>query len=421
MLVGEFGLKDSFEKIQNILKDYMDLPKEDYSLISLWIMGTYLHKQFSSYPYLFFNAMKGSGKSRILNIIKNLSKDGTMAGSMTEAVLFRTGGTLCLDEFEGVNAKGQENLKLILNSAYKKGLSVYRMAKKKIEGREEQVPEKFDVYRPITMANIWGLDNVLQDRCIPVILEKSNRNEITKLIEDFEGNMDFQVVRGGLRRLTEKINNDLGIFNDVFKKWNAYQKNKVNVVNKINKVNIVNKVSNKGNFDDIDDIDDYQDIFLKIDGSNLSGRDLEIFFPIFIIADIVGGEVLNEVLETAKQKVSERKESDREESKDVMLYEFLAQSSYSGYVDISLVVKDLQEFYGEEKWINSRGISRALKRLKLKLGTRSTGKNKQVKIDIEKAKQKLCLFKETTPLDQFTDKEIEQAGYTKEELQDILK
>jgi len=178
-IVSENGLSRYYKKIKKILKEYMDMDESSYSLVSLWILGSYLHKQFPAYPYLFFNAMKGSGKTRMLKIISNLAYNGKVAGSMTEAVLFRTAKerTLCIDEFEQMNARGNENLKLLLNSAYKKGTTIERMSKKKIEGSEQQVVEEFEVYCPIAMANILGMENVLGDRCISIILEKSDRKE----------------------------------------------------------------------------------------------------------------------------------------------------------------------------------------------------------------------------------------------------
>ena len=68
-IVGKDGFIRYFKKIKAILKEYMDMEEQQYNLISLWIIGTYIHKQFPAYPYLFFNAMKGSGKTRILKII----------------------------------------------------------------------------------------------------------------------------------------------------------------------------------------------------------------------------------------------------------------------------------------------------------------------------------------------------------------
>jgi len=428
LIMGKDGLKRYFKKIKSIIKEFMDMEEENYNMVALWIIGTYFHKQFSSYPYLFFNAMKGSGKTRMLKIISCLSKNGKLVGSMTEAVLFRTARlrTLCIDELEGINAKGMENMKLLLNSAYKKGLSVERMVKKKTKDGESQQVEEFEVYCPISMANIWGLGNVLADRSISIILEKSSKNSVIKLIETFDDDMAFQIAKGGLLRLTEKLKGNQGLFNDIFKKWNSYQKNVVNNGNVISKVNVINngKSNFKGNTYDTYDIDDFTTLFQNIDKTNLSGRDLELFFPLFIIADMISKNVLKELFETAKKIVKARRESDREENLDVKIYEFIAQSDYKGYIEVSKIVNDLKEWYGEEeRWINSRGISRALNRLKLKVGdSRSTGKKKLIKVNIEKAQKKLLMFKdpeEIKGIDQFSDEDIAKTGYTREQLKSI--
>ncbi|KKK86046.1 hypothetical protein LCGC14_2767140, partial [marine sediment metagenome] len=159
-------LKEYYYTIKDFLKQYCDMKDEYYVIIPLWILGTYFQSHFPSYPYLYFNAMKSSGKTRTMGLIISLSKEGQMLNSLTEAVLFRTTGTLGIDEFEGVERKGKEGLRELLNSAYKKGVSVKRVKKIKSDKGEEQVIEEFDVYRPIVMANIWGMENVLEDRCI---------------------------------------------------------------------------------------------------------------------------------------------------------------------------------------------------------------------------------------------------------------
>jgi hypothetical protein len=409
-IMGENGLKRYYKKINSILKYYMDLDKEYYSLVSCWILGTYFHKQFPSYPYLFFNAMKGSGKTRMLKIISNLAKNGKLVGSMTPAVLFRTAKlrTLCLDEIEGINAKGNENLKLLLNSAYKRGLSVERMSKRKTADGEEQVVEEFEVFCPIVMANIWGLGNVLADRSVSLILERSSKASITKLIENFEEEIEFKTTKGGMERLTENLKDDQGLFSHIFSKWNVYHKNVVSKVSIVSNVNIVNIVNNKGKADNIDNIDNFTTLFDNIDKVNLSGRDLELFLPLFIIADMIDPEILKELLKTSKTIVKLRKERDQEENLDVKIYEFVAQSNYVGYIETAQVVKDLREYYGEEEsWINSRGISRALNRLKLILNRRSTGKKRQVKLNIEKAQEKLLIFKEPEEIKKIIKEEVD--------------
>jgi len=68
--------------------------------------------------------MKGSGKTRTLKLITDLSKDGEILLRPTEAVLFRTRSTLGIDEAEGLTRKGMEEIRELLNGCYKKDLKL---------------------------------------------------------------------------------------------------------------------------------------------------------------------------------------------------------------------------------------------------------------------------------------------------------
>ena len=110
---------------------------------------------------------------------------------------------------------------------------------------------------------------------------------------------------------------------------------------------------------------------------------------------MISHNCLISVIKTAQNIVKLRRESDREENKDVRLIEFVAQSELSGFVIIADVVNELKIYYGEEeKWMNPKGVSRSLNRLKLILDKHSTGNLREVKLDLSKAKEKLLLFKD---------------------------
>jgi len=452
MLFSSQGLGYYYYKIYSLLGTYMDMNEDDKMLVSIWIIGTYFHKQFNSFPYLFANAMKGSGKTRLLKIIANLAKNGGILGSMTEAVMFRTayGRTLCIDEIENIGAKGQESLGLLLNAAYKKGTDIERMTKKKTLDGEQQIVEKFKVYCPIAMANIKGMENVLGDRCITIILEKSENQKVTKLIENFENEPEFQEIRGGLMRLTEHFGDDANYFGTVFSLWNGYQ----------------NKRLEGYAYDNTQ----FKDLFDKIENTNIAGRYLELFFPMFIISDICSKDVLSELLKFAGNVVNEKMKVDREDNIDVKIYEFIAQYQIHDYVPIAVVLNDFKRFTDleNEPWLNTRFIGRGLRRLNLVSAEKRTSK-RMIALNIKKAQEKYKMFsgldakddndaktqednttqvnqednKEyilssnsnsgdaqsklssmsnttiTTKTSTFTDKEIEEAGYTREYLEKI--
>jgi len=383
-------LKPILKKIIIILKKYMDLKEDHYLLIGTWIIGTHFHQSFRSYPYLFFNAMKGSGKSRILNLITMLSKQGIVLNSLTEAVLFRTKGTLGIDEFESVGKKGNENLRELLNSAYKKTGKVFRM--KKVSGKdgESQEVEEFEVYRPIIMANIWGMDETLGDRCIELILEKSVNKKVVKLIEDFEDNSQITGV-------VDAISKGIGSYGS-FKFMLEVQQNWNNYIESISSPNIPNTpftpttpttpVNNMYNNNNI-----Y--IYNKINNTELLGRDLELFFPLFLISDLCGN--LDKMLEISTKIVKERKEKDVYESFDVQVYDFVAQHKEIGFLRISELTSQFRDFAGiqekQENWINSRWLGKSLKRLLL-IKDKKKSSGMMVVLNIEKAQEKIKIFKE---------------------------
>lgn len=69
----EIEVKVLFDKIEELLKEYMELEnEEDYDLLSSWIIGTYFFPCFSTYPFLHIKAPKNSGKTQCLNFLQQV-------------------------------------------------------------------------------------------------------------------------------------------------------------------------------------------------------------------------------------------------------------------------------------------------------------------------------------------------------------
>ena len=77
-------LPELYRRILLVLDTYMDIDLRNKHLVALWIIGTYFHKSYVSFPRLFINAQKGSGKSRLLQILKALCWNGTVQTNLTE-------------------------------------------------------------------------------------------------------------------------------------------------------------------------------------------------------------------------------------------------------------------------------------------------------------------------------------------------
>src|SRR5262249_22570251 len=75
--------------------------------------------------------------------------------------------TFCLDEMEELDRMDAKAIKAILNAGYKAGASVPRTEG---DAKREVVP--YEVYAPVALAGIKGLDAVLADRSITVGMQR---------------------------------------------------------------------------------------------------------------------------------------------------------------------------------------------------------------------------------------------------------
>lgn len=390
-------LSKIYEDIKEQYADWLDIPEDIKIINSLWIIGTYMHKDFNSFPYLFFNAMKSSGKTRMLKLTTAMAWQGQLLASLTESVLFRSQGTLGIDEFESIGGKEKQALRELLNAGYKKGIIIKRMKKvtKKNEfGLKEETheAEPFEAYRPIIMANIWGMDEVVQDRCISVILDKSNNPRFTKLIEDFENNPKILSIKERLSQIQCSLCSVV-MQKECILGWNNYirYKNYTTTHNTFTTLNYTNYTEKEIVKDDF---------YLKIDNSGIDGRHLELFMPLFVIAKGIDYKLFEEILAIAKKLSEDKKVDEITESKDVMLLDFISRLDIEigEFHKIDDLVRKFREHtgsgddYEHDKWLNNRWLGRALKRLNLIMEKKRMGTGMEVVINKAKAEEKMKIF-----------------------------
>ena len=415
---GKVDLIYVYDLIYNRLKKYLDLRDDYYNIITLWTIGTYFHKYFTTYPYLFFNAMKGTAKTRSLRLISVMAYHGEYQTSPTEAVLFRTASnsSLFFDEFERVASKDKNAVRELLNAAYKKGTKVKRAYKRKSvqkggEIRDDIAIEEFEVYCPVAMANIWGMENVLADRCITLILERSDDKAKTKLIENFE--KDTIIIE--LKRTFGQFPNvgSVGSVQVWQKKdiemdhWNDYILHKYSDSN-ISQTpdttytnNTTNTIDTKYKGEDFKELTKEElEFFNKIDATDIDSRNLELFFPLFVLAKSVGEEIFEETLKSAKVIVEERKGEDMVESRDISLLDFLnREESTLDYLSLSTLTNKFKFFMEgdsedqEDKWLNQRWMANALKRLNIVVDKRRVSKGREVILNFVKIRNKVNMVK----------------------------
>lgn len=172
------------DDVKAFVRRYCILPDEDCATVfALWILHTWTFDPITTYatPYLYVSSPEpGSGKTRVLEIAQLIARNPVDASNLTASSLFRrmeTQPTVLIDEVDGIfNGAKNEDMRVVLNSGYKRGGNVWRV----VMGESTEFP----TFGPKLMV---GLDNsclpgTLIDRCIEF---RMKRKKDTQVIERF--------------------------------------------------------------------------------------------------------------------------------------------------------------------------------------------------------------------------------------------
>lgn len=176
--------KELYEKVRWYFKRFLRLPDPlYYDFLTLWVMATYHFRLYDAFGYIFFNAIKGSGKTQALTILSWLAHNANLGATVTEAGLKRlvnaNSATLLNDEAERLCKKIEDDTSTIFetwNGGYQKSGCAIMVNKETLQ------VERFCTYSPKAMANTRGLDNVLEDRCITLYFVK-DVGQIPQLVQ----------------------------------------------------------------------------------------------------------------------------------------------------------------------------------------------------------------------------------------------
>jgi hypothetical protein len=158
--------------LEVFFQKYVELPPELPPLIvALHVIQSFLQEKMSVLPYLYVSGPYGSGKTRLLEVIASLSFRPLFTTSLTPAAIYRTvemwRPTLLVDEF-GTSKEILGETLPILNSRYKRGLTVIRCRPKTFE------TETFDVFGPTVIAGP-KIQASLAHRSLSGVMAKATR------------------------------------------------------------------------------------------------------------------------------------------------------------------------------------------------------------------------------------------------------
>ncbi len=241
--------------------------------LTLWVMGTYLFTVFRYYPYVWLNAEKGSGKTLLMEILSSIAFNGELVTNPTEATIFRDVAnnmtSIFIDEVEKLRKRDKDTFGAII-SLLNVGFSKSGMVKRAESVRSGKfIIKSYPAYSPKMFAGINEIDDVLQDRTVCLRLWKKKENETAERYKETAELLTFQ----------RTVRDDLYIFALIYAEQIA-------------------AIYHAG------------DTMIQGMG-HLSNRELDIWEPIFILANIVDGlaktsEITQDMEALSKDALKER-------------------------------------------------------------------------------------------------------------------
>lgn len=274
----EISIPSLYQKIYDYIRGFICFPDDAYlAYVTLWIMGTFVFMVFRYYPYVWLNAEKGSGKTLLMEILSAISFNGELITNPTESVIFRDISNnliaMFIDEVEQLRKRDKDtygSLISLLNSGFNKAGMV-----KRTEGTGQGgfVVKPYSAYSPKMFAGISEIDDVLQDRTVRIPLLRKKDDETVKRYKCSSEIMELQ----------RSIRDDLYVFALTFAKDIA-------------------EIYHQEGADGIEGM------------AHLNNRELDIWEPIFLLANLVdsqrGNIELTKAMETLSRKSLEEKQSD---------------------------------------------------------------------------------------------------------------
>lgn len=164
-----------YKAVRDYIHKHLDLVNPlGYDVLTSFVFSTWTPELFDFTPYIGFYGREAVGKSRALEVLKELCFRAWLTTSITPATLFRLtekfSPTLLLDESEFLTAEDKKELIGLLNSGQRRGAFIPRM-----KGEHSEEVEFFNVYSPKAISGTEQLKRTTISRMILFTMTKNIR------------------------------------------------------------------------------------------------------------------------------------------------------------------------------------------------------------------------------------------------------
>jgi len=183
-------------QIEESFKKHLSMPKPEMTIAKRWIEASFFYDIFDAFPIESILGVSESGKSRLCILNLALAYHGEGLIDPTEASIFRAKEedkvSLIIDEAEYLNNPYLfSTIRILLNASYSKN-SGYVTRYDEEDGR--RIKRRFDLYSPMCISGIAGLEGVTLSRAFRIVMRRTNKDFPKAYPQDYQVLRDFLYV-----------------------------------------------------------------------------------------------------------------------------------------------------------------------------------------------------------------------------------
>jgi hypothetical protein len=182
----EADLETIFNEIRGFSRAHLVIRDIEHDILGLWVLASYLVDDFTTCPYLAMTAPLSSGKTQVLEVIRQLAYRAYSVVDASQSALFRAINqshiTLCIDEAQESMQQKTEHaatIRACMLSGYKRGVGALRND----DSTGEWLPKNFDLFGFKAFSGTKVLIPTLASRSIEFKMHKAKPKNIRVDIE----------------------------------------------------------------------------------------------------------------------------------------------------------------------------------------------------------------------------------------------
>lgn len=281
--------------VKGFIYKHLELPDDRlYDVLTAWVFGTWIPEAWEVVPYVFFFGVKNSGKTRGLEALQLICYRAKTSVASTAPALFRSiekyGCLPFIDEAETLNQRDNTDIIACLNAGYRRRGARVERCQKSEDGNQDIAT--FDVFGFKAIAGTESLKSTLESRSVIINMAKNNRK-----VEPNINTKAAKSIRNGLLQW----------------RFETLLKGNISTISEEE----LTLDDNYDSFDNFDDFDNKTRTSLNIPEELLNipnGRIVELFTPLYKIAEAIGDESIKSVIVNYAKTVAGQQKTEENNS-----------------------------------------------------------------------------------------------------------